>query len=226
MWISDWSAYFCIFQNISYLSFPVDLALRCLVRLCEFRKMNLLQASSPAQNSPSLEEKPTLSSLSSSHPPIPLVKGIVVALCCHHCCDWKQFVGREFFTKRGFTPIDFYLLTHMSSWGVCGVRPGDKINTREQSASVDASSPESSPGIATIVSKSNATSSNSAVFPSRIPTTYIAHPKETIGLKCKRLLDIARLEYLRAHGFTSKLVYYVDKSVSLENVLLLAIPMK
>lgn len=116
----------------------------------------------------------------------------------------------------------------MSSWGVCGVRPGDKISTREHSSSINVFSteiPTTSSGSATIVPESSRIMSEKNVpTPSRLPTNYIPHPKEMIGLKCKRLLDIARLEYLRANGYTTKLVYYVDRSVSLENALLLAIP--
>lgn len=53
---------------------------------------------------------------------------------------------------------------------------------------------------------------------------YVPHIKEPIGLKCKRLLDLARMHSLRRCGFHCKLVHYVDKTVSLENVLLIAIP--
>lgn len=48
------------------------------------------------------------------------------------------------------------------------------------------------------------------------------HPNEGVGLKCKRLLDMARVEYLRENGLRAELLYYVERDVSLENVLLLA----
>ena len=51
---------------------------------------------------------------------------------------------------------------------------------------------------------------------------YVPHPKEGIGLKCKRLLDLARVHYLEQNGLKAQLLYYVDKRTSLENVLLLA----
>ncbi len=50
------------------------------------------------------------------------------------------------------------------------------------------------------------------------------HPNEGAGLKCKRLLDLARVHYLRQNGFKAELVFYVDRNTSLENVLLLAWP--
>ncbi len=53
---------------------------------------------------------------------------------------------------------------------------------------------------------------------------YLPHPKEGVGLKCKRLIDLARLHYLRENGLEGRMVYYVDRETSLENVLLLATP--
>lgn len=45
---------------------------------------------------------------------------------------------------------------------------------------------------------------------------------EEIGWKCKRLLDYARVEFLRAKGFEANLSYYVDKKFTLENVCIVA----
>ena len=41
-------------------------------------------------------------------------------------------------------------------------------------------------------------------------------------MKCKRLIDAARMDYLKHHGLSARLLYYVDKHTSLENILLLA----
>ena len=27
--------------------------------------------------------------------------GILIALCCHHRCDWSPYVGKEFLTEQG-----------------------------------------------------------------------------------------------------------------------------
>lgn len=42
--------------------------------------------------------------------------------------------------------------------------------------------------------------------------------KEEIGWKCKRLLDYARVQFMNENGYETKLCYYIDKSVTLENV--------
>ena len=53
---------------------------------------------------------------------------------------------------------------------------------------------------------------------------YIPHPREAIGLKCKRLIDLGRLAYLKEHGLDARLVYFVEKATSLENVMIIATP--
>lgn len=52
--------------------------------------------------------------------------GVAMALCCHHRCCWSQLVGREFLSELGFTPQDFHLISHMTSWAVCGTRPPER----------------------------------------------------------------------------------------------------
>ena len=48
--------------------------------------------------------------------------------------------------------------------------------------------------------------------------------REEIGRRCKRILDEARCQFLRENlGFRNiKLKYYVDTSISVENVILIA----
>ena len=46
--------------------------------------------------------------------------GLLIALCCHHRCDWDLFVGKEFLLERGFEQQDFNLLCGLTSWATCG----------------------------------------------------------------------------------------------------------
>jgi tRNA:m4X modification enzyme len=48
--------------------------------------------------------------------------------------------------------------------------------------------------------------------------------RESIGYKCKRVIDAGRAKYLEQFGFDAKLVYYVDSATSLENCALIATP--
>lgn len=53
----------------------------------------------------------------------PNVHGIAIALCCHHACSWEELAGRDFLSHLGFSAHHFHLLSHMTSWAVCGCRP-------------------------------------------------------------------------------------------------------
>ena len=45
---------------------------------------------------------------------------------------------------------------------------------------------------------------------------------EEIGRRSKHLIDAGRIAYLKQHGLDASLLYYVERSVSLENVALVA----
>jgi tRNA:m4X modification enzyme len=49
--------------------------------------------------------------------------------------------------------------------------------------------------------------------------------QEAVGRQCKRLLDAGRLKYLQANGFAARLQVYIDRALSLENVVLIATPL-
>ena len=46
--------------------------------------------------------------------------------------------------------------------------------------------------------------------------------QEEFGRRCKRLIDTGRLAYLRSRGFKAVLTKYIDSTVSLENIALIA----
>lgn len=48
--------------------------------------------------------------------------------------------------------------------------------------------------------------------------------RKEIGCLCKRLIDHGRIEYLQQQGYQAALQYYTESAVSLENVLLTAVP--
>lgn len=47
-------------------------------------------------------------------------KGLVIALCCHHRCEWRPFVGKEFLLANGIGRDEFAIITKMVSWAICG----------------------------------------------------------------------------------------------------------
>jgi tRNA:m4X modification enzyme len=62
------------------------------------------------------------------------IEGILIALCCHHRCDWSSYVGKDFLLKCGLTGDDFSILQGITSWAVCGTgKPRDKQDTQDTS---------------------------------------------------------------------------------------------
>lgn len=51
-----------------------------------------------------------------------------------------------------------------------------------------------------------------------------AEERERLGRLCKLLIDLGRVHYLRRRGLEASLRYYTTPDVSLENVLLTAVP--
>ncbi|XP_005182246.1 tRNA:m(4)X modification enzyme TRM13 homolog [Musca domestica] len=125
---------------------------------------------------------------------------IMIAVCCHHRCDWSSFVGKEFFKRHEVTPRQFAIITKMVSWAICGT--GKSRERRKALEEQNLSEQE----IKEIQSNQRLSLAE----------------REIIGFMCKRILDYARLEYLRQHDYDANLYYYVEKDVTLENVVLLA----
>jgi tRNA:m4X modification enzyme len=51
-------------------------------------------------------------------------RGVAVATCCHHRCEWSSYVGRDYFrAKTGGSAADFARIARWSSWA-CQVANG------------------------------------------------------------------------------------------------------
>ena len=89
-----------------------DLAIRCLLRTLPRQQ----QADCRDEGSKANKESAMVASGTR-------LLGVAMAMCCHHRCSWSALVGGDFLEGYGFTPADFSLICHMTSWAVCGVRP-------------------------------------------------------------------------------------------------------
>ncbi|GIY86368.1 tRNA:m(4)X modification enzyme TRM13 homolog, partial [Caerostris extrusa] len=125
------------------------------------------------------------------------VHGLLMALCCHHSCSWNTYVGKSFMKKHGFTERDFQLMCCISSWATCSLR---KTKNNEHIGDI----PDD-------------------FLINRYQKLDLKHEeREFIGIQCKRLIDMGRINFLENEGYDAQLITYIDKSVSLENVALLA----
>ncbi|XP_074641305.1 tRNA:m(4)X modification enzyme TRM13 homolog [Tubulanus polymorphus] len=89
-----------------------DLTLQCLVKVGVSVDSNSSGEKDGKQAKvPKVEESESSNSF---------VKGAVIALCCHHRCDWNNYCGHKFFTDEGLAAKDFQLMYSLSSWAICG----------------------------------------------------------------------------------------------------------
>lgn len=209
-----------------------DLTLRCLMEtLSRDRKSQLIEGE---ENSADRESKRLKLASNTGQ-----IKGAVVALCCHHCCSWPQYVGRPFLQSLGFTAEDFHLLCCLSSWATCGMRL--KKHLRENvGMTADQTVKDSDTGFDSYNDENHGTKAISEeVIPQDFKesqgkkedsqeddrwSNYSLLEREEIGRQCKRLIDAGRLWYLESRDFCARLALYVNSTVSLENVVLLATP--
>uniref|UniRef100_UPI00358FEDC4 tRNA:m(4)X modification enzyme TRM13 homolog isoform X5 n=1 Tax=Myxine glutinosa TaxID=7769 RepID=UPI00358FEDC4 len=129
------------------------------------------------------------------------VAGLVIALCCHHRCRWRDYVGKEFFRARGLGSKDFSRLCRLSSWATCGWGKGRN--------GADGHDP---------IAETTCPFENSLDLD--------VNTRVALGQQCKRMLDAGRVDFLRKRGFEATLKVYTDLTVSLENVLITALPRK
>eukprot|EP00064_Thunnus_orientalis_P017092 superscaffoldBa00003539_g17169 len=178
-----------------------DLALRCLLETPEPRETE----PPPKRLKPS-EEHPGLDPSPVQGPG--LVQGVAVALCCHHRCEWRHYVGQQFFLQRGLGAAEFSAFCRMSSWATCGLRPtnqdrppGDPTNQRGDDEEHEPT--EETDAVNGFLS---------------------ADERQQVGRLCKLLIDCGRLHFLQNKGFNGKLTRYISSDITLENVLLTAVP--
>ncbi|KAF9164349.1 hypothetical protein DFQ26_001560 [Actinomortierella ambigua] len=160
------------------------------------------------------------------------IRGILIALCCHHCCRHHMYPNQAFLEECGITERDFALITRMSSWGVSvnttktlgsdevvEAKEGEAKKDTGPSASKgeedgDDDEEEDEHGLVDTAAKDLESNISVLTFQRRVE----------LGLRCKRLLDVGRVRYLEQHGFDAEVVYYTDPDTSLENLALMAVP--
>jgi len=147
---------------------------------------------------------------------------VMIALCCHHRCEWKYFVGQKYLVQCfGLETVNqFKILCGLTSWATCGTgRPRDKSGSDlpEDSESRER---EVSPGPYSEEQQEDR-GPNAA---GRYDHLHLDRKRrENIGKKVKRILDMARCTFIKEEcGLDTQLLYYCDPDISLENVVLLA----
>lgn len=45
--------------------------------------------------------------------------GLLIALCCHHRCEYSSYTGKDYLKKSGFEKKEFPILCSIASWATC-----------------------------------------------------------------------------------------------------------
>ncbi|CAJ0965138.1 unnamed protein product [Ranitomeya imitator] len=194
--------------SVSFVFFlyGADLALRCLVR------SHSNSDGEPQSKRSRTDMEHTITGGPTGHCN---VHGIVIALCCHHRCDWQHYVGRDFFEKLGLGQREFGLFQRMSSWATCGARnpsQGEKSSGKGDSEDMDMEEHD-------MDQRSNGCNAEPVQG-----LQFSVEEREHLGRLCKLLINRGRVDYLEKMGYEANLEYYTEPEVSLENVILTAAP--
>ncbi|NXE15479.1 TRM13 enzyme, partial [Lophotis ruficrista] len=191
-----------------------DLALRCLVESYTTCFDGENEEPAPKRSRTDKTEAASNNSDKESNNDCKPVAGIVIALCCHHKCDWRHYVGREFFKSAGLGPVEFNYFQRMSSWATCGMREMvTKASTSEESEEQTSDTEHHEQTFSKTESGSDT-----------LQGVLTVEERKEVGCLCKLLIDHGRIEYLKQRGYKAALQYYTESAVSLENVLLTAVP--
>ncbi|KNE72872.1 hypothetical protein AMAG_16972 [Allomyces macrogynus ATCC 38327] len=136
------------------------------------------------------------------------ISHVVIALCCHHRCTRETYVGMPWLERFGVTVDEVPVLGQMGGWAICGPERSVVAADEEEEPEHEVSAEEQA----------------AATAPGEHYSGLTHAEREEIGFMVKRVLDYGRVVWLNEHGMDAKLVYYVDRAVSLENCALIAMP--
>lgn len=142
----------------------------------------------------------------------PSTTAIAIATCCHHRCDWRDYVGtpsdliQEDFTSTSPAAALFAAASKYSSWFSSPLE--QENHHRAGGNQVDRSAGDQMKKMTR-------------------PDETAREEKRLFGRRCKRLIDRGRVRYLERNGFHAELrPYCCASSLSPENVVLVATRMR
>ncbi|XP_057995746.1 uncharacterized protein LOC110661741 isoform X2 [Hevea brasiliensis] len=134
------------------------------------------------------------------------LKGLAIATCCHHLCQWKHYANKKFIVDLGITKEEFHAITWFTSWAVDADHGSDlSVDGRLHLQSMEQ---EQYGGDANGIE--DAVRNMKAV------------DRAVLGFMCKQIIDLGRMMWARERGLDTQLVKYVPSSISPENHLLIA----
>ncbi|XP_065859839.1 tRNA:m(4)X modification enzyme TRM13 [Euphorbia lathyris] len=134
------------------------------------------------------------------------LRALAIAMCCHHLCQWKHYINKNFIADLGITKEEFHAITWFTSWAVDADHSSDlsfDCELHQQSLGKEQLS-EDANGIEDVVRNMKPIE------------------RAVLGFMCKQIIDMGRMKWVKGHGLETKLIKYVPSNISPENHLLIA----
>ncbi|XP_062144356.1 uncharacterized protein LOC133851795 [Alnus glutinosa] len=136
------------------------------------------------------------------------LRGLAVATCCHHLCQWKHYINKKYLSNLGITKEEFHAITWFTSWAVDADHGSDLPDVIDAKLHLELIQKEACSGDANGVED--------------ITRNMKAVERAVLGFMCKQIIDMGRLTWVKECGFETQLVRYVPSTISPENHLLIA----
>ncbi|KAA0058561.1 tRNA:m(4)X modification enzyme TRM13-like protein isoform X1 [Cucumis melo var. makuwa] len=136
------------------------------------------------------------------------LRGLAIATCCHHLCQWKHYTNKRYLLELGITKEEFLAITWFTSWAVDANHSEDISDVTDSKTFLQSSENESDGMIGCTVDE---------IVKSMNPVE-----RAVLGFMCKEIIDMGRLMWLKECGLETQLVKYVPSTISPENHLLIA----
>ncbi|KAJ4844780.1 hypothetical protein Tsubulata_003493 [Turnera subulata] len=149
------------------------------------------------------------------------LEGLAIATCCHHLCQWKHYISiplsclafsvltyKKFMSELEITKEQFHAITWFTSWAVDADHSSDVSDIANSRLHPQSIEEEHYHGDANGIEG--------------VVRSIKAVERAALGFKCKQIIDMGRMMWLKEHGMYARLVKYVASSISPENHLLLA----
>ncbi|KAG8389613.1 hypothetical protein BUALT_Bualt02G0247300 [Buddleja alternifolia] len=136
------------------------------------------------------------------------LRGLAIATCCHHLCQWKNYINKRYMSDLGFTKEDFHAISWFTSWAV-DADHGSEFSVTDWSAQLE------------IMNEKKWLESDLSGV-GDIVRNMEPIDRALLGYMCKDIIDAGRLKWVKAQRLKSELVKYVPFTISPENHLLVA----
>nr|BAJ88805.1 predicted protein [Hordeum vulgare subsp. vulgare] len=137
------------------------------------------------------------------------LRGLALATCCHHLCQWKHYANKSFLSGLGIAEEEFHAMTWFSSWAVDGDHSSQDSLEAEDLSSEGRNRETEKPD-------------PEIIGVERIIRSIPGVERSALGFMCKDIIDTGRLLWLRSKCLDADLVRYVPSDISPENHLLIA----